>query len=95
MRCTVIWSVVPGTTNLQRRSSVRDYQVGANHVQLKKGLWQTLVQVGTENGWSQDSFREASGIFESLDEEGRLNRRDVFYQRFKALQRNPKGQPRV
>lgn len=57
-----------------------------NHVQLQKGLWQTLVQIGTEA-----SLREAVEIFKSLDRKGKLNKGDVLYLRFKALQRSPRA----
>jgi len=58
-------------------------------VQLKKGLAQTLVQIGTDI-----SLKEAGEIFEWLEiRQSRYNRNklddDRLYQRYKALQRNP------
>lgn len=53
-------------------------------VQLKRGLAQTLVQIGTS-----DSLREAGQVFEWLKRKHKLNTDDRLYQRFEALQRNP------
>ena len=53
------------------------------NAQLRMGLAQTLVQIGTEN-----SLQEAGHIFLSLDRSGKLHKRDNLYQRFKILQ-NP------
>ena len=55
-------------------------------VQLKKGLAQTLVQIGTES-----SLREAGEVFNWLERRGKLNKDDGLYQRFKALQRSPRA----
>lgn len=54
------------------------------NVQLRKGLAQALVQIGTEQ-----SFKEAGETFEGLAREGKLNPDDRLYQRFRILQRNP------
>jgi tetratricopeptide (TPR) repeat protein len=59
-----------------------------NSALLKIGLWRTLVQIGIEDGWTTDSSREAGELFESLDQENKLNRSDVLYQKFSALQRH-------
>jgi len=56
------------------------------HVSLRWGLGQTLVQIGTEN-----SLKEAGAIFEQLDKEGKLNKSDRLYHRFKALQQSPRA----
>ncbi len=56
------------------------------HVSLRWGLGQTLVQIGTEK-----TLKEAGQIFEALDREGKLHKRDRLYQRFHALQRSPRA----
>lgn len=55
-------------------------------VNLRWGLGQTLVQIGTES-----SLQEAGQIFDALDEEKKLHRHDGLYQRFKVLQRNARA----
>ena len=55
-------------------------------VNLRWGLGQTLVQIGTEG-----SLQEAGKLFDSLEREGKLNKHDGLYQRFKVLQRNPRA----
>jgi len=58
----------------------------SSHVNLRWGLGQTLVQIGTEN-----SLNEAGEIFSKLDKEGKLNKTDRLYQRFKALRRSQRA----
>lgn len=58
----------------------------AHHASLRWGLGQTLVQIGTEG-----SLLEASAIFDSLDQEGKLRKSDGIYQRFKILERNARA----
>jgi excisionase family DNA binding protein len=53
---------------------------------LKKGLAQTLVQIGTE-----ESLTEAGSIFKDLERIGKLNKSDGIYRRFQWLQRNPRA----
>ena len=89
----------PGTVSLfnlygQSERQIRQYDNAKNvfrqgilrhpdNAQLRMGLAQTLVQIGTEN-----SLQEAGHIFQSLDRAGKLHKRDNLYQRFKILQ-NP------
>ncbi|NJN68705.1 MAG: helix-turn-helix domain-containing protein [Chloroflexaceae bacterium] len=56
------------------------------HFALKKGLAQTLVQIGTDS-----SFREAGNIFQWLEQKGKLDRKDSLYIRYHSLQRNPRA----
>lgn len=55
-------------------------------VNLRWGLGQTLVQIGTES-----SLQEAGQIFDVLDKEKKLHKSDRLYQRFKVLQRNARA----
>ena len=56
-----------------------------DNAQLRMGLAQSLVQLGTEA-----SLREAGQIFGTLEHEGKLHKRDGLYQRFRMLQRSPR-----
>jgi excisionase family DNA binding protein len=58
----------------------------SNDVQIRRGLAQTLVQIGTEA-----SLREAGELFHWLELKGRLKKDDGLYQRFRALQRSPRA----
>ena len=73
--------------NLQRAEKIfrEGLLYSPNHVLLRFGLSQTLVQVGTEQ-----SLREAGDIFNKLDKERKLNKSDGLYQRFIALRGNPR-----
>lgn len=55
----------------------------SSNIQLKTGLAQTLVQIGTET-----SLQEAGEIFEWLKQRNKLNKNDNIYRRFNALQKN-------
>ena len=65
------------------RQSLDQYPRAVN---IRRGLGQTLVQIGTES-----SLREAGQIFDTLDKEGKLHKHDGAYQRFKVLQRNARA----
>ncbi len=78
--------------HMERRA--RQYQIAENifrqglkfapkDIQLRWGLAQSLVQIGTE-----DSLKQAGEIFNALDKEGKLNKDDRIYHRFKTLARN-------
>ncbi|MDE0026632.1 MAG: ATP-binding protein [Spirochaetaceae bacterium] len=56
-----------------------------DNAQLRMGLAQSLVELGTEAG-----LREAGQIFGALEHEGKLHKRDGLYQRFRMLQRSPR-----
>ena len=58
----------------------------SNDVSLKKGLAQTLVQIGTES-----SFQEAGKLFEWLERKRKLNKSDHLYVRYKTLQSSPRA----
>ena len=58
----------------------------SDNAMLRMGLAQTLVQIGTEN-----SLQEAGQIFSALDHEGKLDKSDNFYRRFRLLQHNPRA----
>ena len=53
--------------------------------QLRMGLAQSLVQIGTDK-----SVQEAGSIFRSLDRDGKLHKKDNLYQRYTLLKRNPR-----
>ena len=55
-------------------------------VNLRWGLGQTLVQIGTES-----SLQEAGELFDALGREGKLHKHDRLYQRFRVLQRNARA----
>lgn len=54
--------------------------------QLRMGLAQSLVQLGTEK-----TLQEAGSIFRSLDSDGKLHTRDNLYQRYTILKHNPRA----
>lgn len=53
---------------------------------LKRGLAQTLVQIGTE-----DSFQEAGRLFEWLVRRDKIDKQDPFYIRYQTFQQNPRA----
>ena len=55
-------------------------------VNLRWGLGQTLVQIGTES-----SLQEAGELFDALERDEKLHKDDGLYQRFKVLQRNARA----
>lgn len=55
-----------------------------NTISLKRGLAQTLVELGTET-----SLKEAERIFKEI--EAKIDKRDPFYQRSKTFQQNPRA----
>lgn len=55
-----------------------------NTISLKRGLAQTLVELGTEK-----SLKEAEKIFTEI--EAKIDKRDPFYQRSKTFQQNPRA----
>lgn len=61
-------------------------QANASHTLLKWGLAQVLSEKATDL-----SLREAAGIFDSLEEAGKLNKSDISYVRFRALASNPRA----
>lgn len=60
--------------------------VSPDHPSLQWGLAQTLVQAGTDEG-----MREAGEIFAKLDRERKLQKTNRLYQRYVALQNNPRA----
>ena len=79
-----------------RERDMRQYETAArvfrqgmerhpDNAQLRMGLAQSLVEIGTETG-----LREAGQIFGALDREGKLHKRDGLYLRFTMLQRSPR-----
>lgn len=91
----------PGETSLfnlygQSERRIQQYQAATevfrhgmglhpDNVQLRMGLAQALVQIGTEN-----NLQEAGKIFAALADEGKLHKKDSLYQRFRVLQSNPR-----
>ena len=73
----------------QYETAAEVFRQGIEHhpenAQLRMGLAQCLVQIGTEA-----SLREAGQMFGSLEKEGKLHTRDGMYQRFRMLQRSPR-----
>ena len=79
-----------------RERALRQYEAAAqifrqgiahhpDNSQLRMGLAQSLVQLGTES-----SLREAGRIFGALEQQGKLHTKDGLYQRFRMLQRSPR-----
>lgn len=57
-----------------------------SHILLRTSLAQVLAQIATTQ-----SLKEAAGIFDALEAEGKLNKRDNSYTRFRALASNPRA----
>ena len=91
-RDTVTFFVLYGHSERHRGKYVTAAQVfrigikrHPENAQLRMGLAQSLVQIGTA-----DSLYEAGQIFATLDSEGKLHKKDNLYQRFRLLQGNPR-----
>lgn len=73
----------------QYDTAAKVFRQGIDHhpdnAQLRMGLAQSLVELGTEAG-----LREAGQIFRTLEHEGNLHKSDGLYQRFRMLQRSPR-----
>lgn len=61
-------------------------RLNPDHLMLRQGLARVLADSGT-----QESLKEADGIFRELERAGKLNRRDGSYQRFRALHQSPRA----
>ncbi len=63
----------------------RGLKVAPSQTDLQMRLAKVLVQKGT-----QESLKEAGQIFKKLDGKGKLYKRNIYYQRYKAFQRSPR-----